>query len=69
VRELPAADPKQAMCKMAEMQKKSEPVAEILTSGESLSDENWELWHKFARSRHGRKADQGTSGNHSSNND
>jgi hypothetical protein len=69
VRELPAADPKRAVRKAAEAQKKSEPMAEILTSGESSSDEDWELWRKSARPRRGRKVDQGPSDNNSSDDD
>jgi hypothetical protein len=65
VRELPAADPKWAVPKAAETQKKSGPMEEILTSGESSSDEDWDLWCKSARPRRERKVDQGGSGNDS----
>jgi hypothetical protein len=69
VPELPAADPKLAVRKAAETQKKSEPMEEILTSEESSNDEDWGLWRKSARPRRGRKVNQSTSGNHFSDDD
>jgi hypothetical protein len=65
----PAADPKRAMRKAAETQKKSESMAEILTSEESSDEEDWELWHKSAKPRRGRKVNQGRLANNSSDDD